>query len=141
MPRGDHVIQVVASLDSNDTPHVEFRHLPQGWLEEGVGHHQSNSQEADKANKAPYHFAVDGASFEIICNNFRADLLPYLVVKASSGGTPVLWIQIYKIKLCKTRIQFMFSRDGRAFLKCFVFRVPPLLYKMCVPARPSLLFR
>ncbi len=83
IPRGDHVIQVVASLDAaTDHPHVEFRHLPQGALDqEGRA---ATKQAAEQADKAPYHFAVDGASFEIICNHFRADLLPYLVVKARS---------------------------------------------------------
>jgi hypothetical protein len=107
IPRGDHVIQVVASIDSNDQPHVEFRHLPQGWLEEEAGRYNKEGEKAGRYNelakegekagryndlgkeeagrvgKPPYHFAVDGASFEVICNHFRADLLPYLVVKAS----------------------------------------------------------
>jgi hypothetical protein len=78
------VIQVVATLDSSDQPHVEFRHLAQGLEDGAVAHQLEDGRAGVRHQQAPYHFAVDGASFEIICNHFRADLLPYLVVKASS---------------------------------------------------------
>jgi len=81
VPQGEDIIRCKAEMVMGK-PSVSWVKLENRLVEQNVHKFQSKDTKL-VVESAPYHLAVDGASFDIVCENFRESVLPFLATRGA----------------------------------------------------------